>query len=132
MTLDDLLARKAMMPEPRVVCLIGSTRFSDAYREANLRETLEGRIVLTIGCDTKSDEMLHLTLEDKVALDLLHLFKIDSAREVLVLNVNGYVGESTRREIAYARRRGKVLRWLEPPNEPAPEERPIGGYYGDE
>ncbi len=48
-TLDDLLQRKATMPEPRVVCLVGSTRFTDAYREANLRETLAGNIVLTIG-----------------------------------------------------------------------------------
>jgi len=114
MTLNELLVQKAAMPEPKTVCLIGSTRFSDAYREANLCETLDGKIVLTIGCDTKSDEMLHLTPKDKTCLDVLHLCKIDQADEVLVLNVNGYVGESTRREIEYAERLGKKLRWLEP------------------
>jgi hypothetical protein len=47
-------------------------------------------------------------------LDLLHFYKIDLAHEVLILNVEGYVGESTRREIAYARLMGKRIRWLEP------------------
>lgn len=51
---------------------------------------------------------------NKEMLDVLHLFKIDKADEVLILNVDGYVGESTRREIEYARRLGKPLRWLEP------------------
>jgi hypothetical protein len=114
LTLSDFLAMKATMPEPLIVCLIGSTKFSREYQEANLRETLAGNIVLTIGCDTKSDSMLHLTIEDKVRLDLLHLCKIDRADVVLVLNVGGYVGESTRREIEYARMLGKTLRWLEP------------------
>jgi hypothetical protein len=40
---------------PLIVCLCGSTRFYDEFQAANLRETLEGRIVLSIGCDTKSD-----------------------------------------------------------------------------
>ena len=116
-TLDDLLVQKAMMSEPITVCLIGSTRFMDAYRKANLSETLAGRRVFTIGCDTKSDAMLHLTEDDKLRLDLLHLWKIDEAEEVLVLNVGGYVGPSTWREIEYAIRQGKELRWLEPPSD---------------
>ncbi len=114
MTLADLVFLKAASPRPTVVCLIGSTRFFHAYREANLRETLAGKIVLTIGCDTKSDHDLHLGPIDETSLDLLHLHKIDLANEVLVLNVGGYIGESTRREIEYARLLGKTLRWLEP------------------
>jgi nucleoside 2-deoxyribosyltransferase len=50
----------------------------------------------------------------KAALDELHLRKIELADEVLVLNVNGYVGESTRREISYAEQLGKPVHWLEP------------------
>jgi hypothetical protein len=113
-TLADLLALKATMNPPRIVCLCGSSRFGQAFQEANLRETLAGRIVLGIGCDTKSDQDLALGPADKMALDLLHLFKIDLADEILVLNVGGYVGESTRREIAYARRLRKPVRWLFP------------------
>ncbi len=105
------------MMRPIIVCLCGSTRFSEAFHEANLRETLVGKIVLSIGCDFKSDTDLllagQLTPEDKERLDELHLRKIDLADEVLILNVGGYVGESTKREIAYAQRHGKYLRWLE-------------------
>jgi len=97
---------------PKIVCLCGSTRFSKAFRAANLRETLAGRIVLTIGCDFKSDDALGLTLVDKARLDELHLRKIDLADEVLVLDVDGYIGESTAREIAYATAEGKLIRYL--------------------
>ena len=113
-TLQTLFTLKAAATRPCIVCLCGSTRFLSAFQEANLRETLAGKIVLSIGCDTKSDQDLALGPIDKTALDLLHLFKIDLADEILVLNVGGYVGQSTRREIDYARMQGKRIRWLEP------------------
>ncbi len=100
---------------PVIVCLCGSTRFSRAFQEANLRETLAGHIVLTIGCDTKSDAVLGLSKEDKERLDELHLHKVGMADEVLILNVGGYVGMSTSREIANAVRQEKRIRWLESP-----------------
>ena len=99
---------------PRIVCLCGSTRFMEAFQEANLRETLAGRIVLSVGCDTKSDAMLGLSPEIKAMLDELHKRKIDLAHEILVLNVGGYIGASTRSEIAYAKTEGKAVRYLEP------------------
>lgn len=46
-------------------------------------------------------------------LDELHLRKIDLSDEVLVVNVNGYVGESTRNELAYAKRIGRAIRYME-------------------
>jgi hypothetical protein len=98
---------------PTIVCLCGSTRFSEAFHQANLDETLAGRIVLSIGCDFKSDDALGLTEADKERLDELHLRKIDLADEILVLNVGDYVGVSTAREIIYANEHGKRIRWLE-------------------
>lgn len=112
---------------PTVVVLCGSTRFSDAFREANLRETLAGRIVLSIGCDMRSDAEVFadLTAGDiekvKADLDELHKRKIDLADEVLVLNVGGYVGASTGSEVEYAQRLGKPVRWLEPSAPVEPE-----------
>ena len=105
---------------PRIVCLCGSTRFYDAFRAANLRLTLAGEIVLSIGCDTKSDgdleaagEIAPLT-EIKPALDDLHKRKIDLADYVLVLNVGGYMGESTQSEVKYAISIGRTVEFLEP------------------
>lgn len=115
MTLDELLEKKEQAKKPTIVCLCGSTRFSEAYQDANLRETLAGRIVLSIGCNTKSDDDLVKAgmIVNKEALDTLHLFKIDLAEEILVLNVGGYIGESTRREIEYAQMTGKNVRFLQ-------------------
>jgi hypothetical protein len=105
---------------PTVVVLCGSTRFGDAFREANLRETLAGRIVLSIGCDMHSDAEVFAHMDGderdlvKDRLDSLHKRKIDLADEVLVLNVGGYMGDSTRSEVDYAQRLGRPIRWLEP------------------
>jgi hypothetical protein len=103
-----------------VVCLCGSTRFSEAYQKANIDETLAGRIVLTIGCDLHTDAALfaHYSSEALLAvkrrLDALHFDKIRLADEVLVLNVGGYLGLSTVQEVLFAVSLGKRLRWLEP------------------
>ena len=103
---------------PTIVCLCGSTRFGEAFHEANLRETLAGKIVLSIGCDFKSDDALGLTEEDKARLDELHLRKIELADEVLFLNVDGYMGQSTLREHFYASNIGREIRYLEKPEPP--------------
>jgi hypothetical protein len=108
---------------PPIVCLCGSTRFWKVFQEESLRLTLEGKIVLSVGAAVATDEehFGHLSEEEKVRikedLDELHLRKIDLADEVLILNVDGYIGESTRRELEYARKKGKKVRFLEPANE---------------
>jgi len=102
-------------PRPPVVCLCGSTRFGDAYAAADLAETLAGRMVLSVGCYTASDSALGITPDSatKAMLDELHLRKIDAADEVLILNVGGYIGDSTWAELCYALGQGKRIRFLE-------------------
>lgn len=107
------------MKRPEVVCLCGSTRFWDAFRDEGLRLTLEGKIVLSIGIAAPdSMTFAHASDEDgkrtKAALDDLHLRKIDLADVVRILNRNGYIGYSTTRELAYATIKKKVITWLEP------------------
>ena len=106
------------MMRPRIVCLCGSTRFMEAFFEAGWRATLAGKIVLSVGvCKHADEEGAHgaEALGQHVAdrLDELHLRKIDLADEVLILNVGDYVGESTMRELRYARKHGKPVFWLE-------------------
>lgn len=104
---------------PVIVTLCGSTRFLGAFVEANLQETLDGKLVFSIGCDIRSDHEIFASMAPeerasvKAKLDELHLRKIDLSDEILVLNVGGYIGESTAREIAYARNHGKRIRYLE-------------------
>lgn len=98
---------------PRIVTLCGSTRFKEAFEKANRDETLALRIVLSVGCYTHSDAELNLPDHMKRALDVLHKMKIDMSDEILVLNVGGYIGESTASEIGYAIKQGKRIRYLE-------------------
>ena len=90
------------MPErPPIVCLCGSTKFRDLFIEFNRLLTLEGNIVLTVGFFGHAEEVPP-TDAQKLALDELHLRKIDLADEVFFLNPDGYIGDSGRRELAYA------------------------------
>lgn len=98
--------------QPIIVCLCGSTRFKDAFEKAERDETLAGKIVLTVGLFGHL-EGLDMSGSTKQMLDELHLRKIDKADEVLVINVGNYVGESTSREIDYAKNNGKKIRYLE-------------------
>lgn len=101
---------------PEVVCLCGSTRFMDAFHTVGWELTLRGIIVLTVGvCKHAEDhggEALGPDVADK--LDELHKRKIDLADRVFVLNVDGYIGESTRAEIEYAKQTDKRITYLEP------------------
>jgi hypothetical protein len=104
--------------KPPIVCLCGSTRFYEAFMAANYRETMAGRIVLSVGFfmhrpDQQHGQSFGCTPEQKIALDELHKRKIDLCDEVLVLNVAGYIGDSTRSEIEYAIAAGKPIRYLE-------------------
>jgi hypothetical protein len=97
---------------PIVVCLCGSTRFRAEYERAFRDEEHAGRICLTVPC--YKDDPCCKSTSAHVRLDKIHLRKIDMADEVLFINVGGYLGESTRRELSYAWRMGKRVRWLEP------------------
>jgi hypothetical protein len=116
-----------MMERPTIVCLCGSTRFKDAFTDAQLDETLKGKIVLTIGCNLRTDKEIFGQLSPgelrliKAKLDILHFAKIDLADEIFILNIDNYIGESTEREIEYAKMRGKRIRYK---NFPAVVSRP--------
>lgn len=105
-------------PRPTIVCLCGSTRFWRQFQQSGLAETMAGRIVLSIGAASGTDDAHFGNLPRdeydriKEMLDTLHLRKIDLADEVLILNCEDYVGASTHRELAYARAFGKRVRWL--------------------
>lgn len=108
--------------QPTIICLCGSTRFYAQFMEANYQETMAGNIVLSVGFYPHATQAGHgeeigITQEQKIELDRLHLWKIDLADEVLILNVGGYIGESTARELKYARFMNKVVRFLEPHND---------------
>lgn len=110
-----------MVGQYKVITLCGSTRFKDAFMREQKRLTLEGNIVISVGLfghsgdeevwENMGEEVLTKT---KITLDDMHKRKIDMADEIFVINENGYIGKSTKSEIAYARETGKVITYMVP------------------
>lgn len=81
----------------------------------NRRLTLEGFVVISLGVFSLSDPSDHRLADDPELLERLgrlHFQKIRMADEVFIVDPGGYVGEATRREIAYAESLGKPVRYL--------------------
>jgi hypothetical protein len=97
----------------KVITLCGSTRFKEAFMEQQKRLTLEGNIVISVGLFGHSGDEEVWAEGTKEMLDDMHKRKIDMADEIFVIDVGGYIGESTRSEIEYARTTGKPVRYLE-------------------
>ena len=106
---------KDHIDRPKIVCLCGSTRFMEQFFEVGWKFTLENWIVLSVGVCKHAEhhgaEALGLDVADR--LDELHLHKIDLADLIYILNVDGYIGKSTRKEIDYAEKIGKTIEYLE-------------------
>ncbi|MNC34102.1 hypothetical protein D3C75_825190 [compost metagenome] len=97
----------------KVITLCGSTKFKKEFEEVNARFTLEGNVVISVGVFGHADGIA-LTEEQKMKLDLIHFEKIDMADEIFVINVGGYVGNSTSLEIAYAQSKRKPVHYFDP------------------
>ncbi|MBQ8150653.1 MAG: hypothetical protein IJ041_09065 [Clostridia bacterium] len=97
----------------KVITLCGSTRFKEAFLQEQKRLTLAGNIVLSVGLFGHSGDDEVWSEGTKAMLDDMHRRKIDMADEIFVINVGGYIGESTRSEIEYAKSTGKAVHYLE-------------------
>lgn len=111
--------RKIKM-KPKIICLCGSTRFTEQMLIKQWELTKQGFIVLS-WCALpdsyfKGDDKHHIGDQEgvKEIVDEVHFRKIDLADEVFILNVDGYIGESTQNELDYAKKEGKIIRFLEP------------------
>ena len=109
-----------MVGDYKVVTLCGSTRFKDEFMNVQRELTLKGCIVISVGFFGHSkdaelwDKMDEETkVKTKTMLDDIHKRKIDMADEIFVINVGGYIGESTKSEIEYANKTGKKVNYLE-------------------
>ena len=109
-----------MVGKYKVITLCGSTKFKDEFLKAQKDLTLKGNIVISVGLFGHSgdfevwENMDEGTLtKTKEMLDDIHKRKIDMSDEIFVINVNGYIGDSTKSEIEYAIKTGKKVNYLE-------------------
>ena len=96
----------------KVITLCGSTKFKKEFEEIQKQLTLQGYIVLSVGCFGHSGDKDLYTNNTKEMLDDLHKRKIDLANIVIIINKNNYIGESTKSEIEYAKStKKKIIYW---------------------
>ena len=103
-----------MVKNYKVITLCGSTKFKDEFLKVQKDLTLQGNIVISVGLFGHSGDKEVWENKTKEMLDDMHKRKIDMADEIFVINVNGYIGESTKSEIEYAKSTGKKVNYLEP------------------
>ena len=109
-----------MVGKYKVITLCGSTKFKDEFMKAQKYLTLKGNIVISVGLfGHKGDSEVWENMDEgtltktKEMLDDMHKRKIDMADEIFVINVNNYIGDSTKSEIEYAIKTGKKVNYLE-------------------
>jgi hypothetical protein len=100
-----------MVEKYKVITLCGSTKFKVQFMEVQKKLTLEGNIVISVGCFGHAGDIF--SDEQKLMLDDMHKRKIDMADEIFVINVGGYIGESTKSEIEYAKKHNKKVNYLD-------------------
>ncbi len=93
-----------------IITLCGSMNFEEEFIKMQEKLTLQGNIVFTPNFCIKKDK---ITLDTKKMLDEIHKQKIDMSNEIYVINCGGYIGESTKSEIEYAKANGKKISYLE-------------------
>ena len=109
-----------MIKNYKVITLCGSTKFKDEFMKTQKDLTLKGNIVISVGLFSHSgDEEVWENMDEgtltktKEMLEDMHKRKIDMADEIFVINVDGYIGDSTKSEIEYATKTGKKVNYLE-------------------
>lgn len=114
------------MDKPKVICICGSTRFADLHAIKRWELEQIGNIGLMINYLPEWYAKMHFgegvhdhfgeKTGNKKLLDELHFRKIDLSDEIYVINYEGYIGESTRNEINYAKSKNIPIIYMEPIN----------------
>ncbi len=96
-----------------ILTLCGSARYEPVWHETNKQLGLAGHICFSLMTFPSIEgEKTWYTPEQKWTLDLAHLAKIEESAGVVMLNVQSYLGESSLRELEWARLRSKSVYWL--------------------
>ena len=103
------------MKKAKIITMCGSLRFQKELIEEADRLALAGNCVLSVIYPSKGKELY--TESERKVLSKMHYQRIDMSDAVYIVNVDGYIGESTRSEMEYAFAKGKEVLSLVPINE---------------
>ena len=94
----------------KIVTICGSMKFKNKMMEVAKELEVKNKYVV-IQCIYSNDKFNEE--EQKILADL-HYNKIKISNAIYVINVNGYIGNQTSKEIEYAKTLGKEVMYLEP------------------
>jgi hypothetical protein len=97
----------------KIITICGSLKFTDEIMRQTEKLELAGNCVLSIIYPTREDKDDYTEAQIQL-FDKLHRQRIAMSDAIFVVNANGYIGNSTRNEIAYAKSLGKAILSLEP------------------
>ena len=92
----------------KIITVCGSYKFKKEMTEITEKMTLKGNCMITPNELAKTDKEAY-TKEEILMIDKMHKEKIKISDAILVVNVNGYIGNSTKNEIEYAKNNGKEV-----------------------
>lgn len=96
----------------KVITICGSLKFKEEMMKAAVRMELAGNVVLTPIFPVNDDKNAY-TEEEIAMLGKMHKEKIRLSDAIFVVNVGGYIGESARSEIKFAKELGVEILYLE-------------------
>ena len=102
-----------MQGKYKVITLCGSTRFKNTFLEVERLLSYKEYIVISVGIyqHTDIEDRNRMTPTIKEMQDDMHKCKIDMSDEIYVIDVDGYIGDSTRSQIEYAKACGKKVHY---------------------
>lgn len=101
-----------MDKKSKIITICGSMKFEKQILSTAMKLELDGNCVLmpVFSSDKNKDDF---TLKEVETLGKMHRVKIDLSDAIFVVNVNGYIGSSTKSEIEYAKANNKEIMFLE-------------------
>lgn len=92
----------------KIITLCGSTKFKNEFEAINKELTLRGHIVLNLGCFEQTDDGNYNEYQKRM-FEKMHKARIDLSTAIMVVNKDNYIGESTQKEIDYAKATNKEV-----------------------
>jgi len=92
----------------KIITVCGSLKFKKEMLEITEALELQGNCMLSAIYPTNNDKDAYTAEETKI-LDEMHKEKIKLSDAILVVNVNNYIGESTKSEVEFAKSLNKEI-----------------------
>ena len=93
----------------KIITVCGSLKFVKEMMEITEKMELQGNCMLVPIYNPLKSSKDDFTEEESLILDKMHKERIKLSDAILVINVNGYIGNSTKSEIEFAKSLNKEI-----------------------